>query len=188
MRGLPALIVLFLLSGCRSEMYDQAKYEPLEWTDFYDDNRSARHPVEGTVPRGYLRADTLAYQGRDEGGVANVFPWPVDKEVIERGRERYGIHCAVCHGAAGYGDGMIVQRGFPAPPSFHLERLREAPVGHYYDVMTNGFGVMYPYAARVSPEDRWAIIAYIRALQRSQNARLDDVPAETRSRLQGVAE
>lgn len=177
---------LLLTTGCWFDMRQQPKVKPLEPSDFFLDGQSARPLVADTVARGYLGLDTRFYQGKNEDGtLVEAFPLEITPEVMARGRERYDIFCSPCHGAVGNGQGMIVQRGFKAPPSFHLTRLREAPPGHYYDVITNGFGVMYSYASRVSPEDRWAIIAYIRALQLSQNATLDDVSPEQRNKLQG---
>lgn len=176
---------LLLTTGCWFDMRQQPKVKPLEPSDFFLDGQSARPLVADTVARGYLGLDTRFYQGKNEDGtLVEAFPLEITPEVMARGRERYDIFCSPCHGAVGNGQGMIVQRGFKAPPSFHLPRLREAPPGHYYDVITNGFGVMYSYASRVPPEDRWAIIAYIRALQLSQNASLDDVSPEQRNKLQ----
>lgn len=172
------LLSALILMGC-SDMKDQAKYEPLEASEFYADGRASRPLVAGTVPRGMDSQLDPAYSGKNEAGqFVDEFPFPVTREVVQRGRERYDIYCSPCHGYDGYGQGMIVQRGFPAPSSFHTDGLRQAPVGYFYDVITNGFGRMYSYAYRVDPDDRWAIAAYIRALQRSQNATQQDVPAE----------
>lgn len=176
---------VLVLGGCRQGMYDQAKYEPYEGSTFFADGRSARPLVPGTIPQGAL--EMRKYAGRIGNGYATAFPMPVDKALILRGQERFNIYCSVCHGRTGYGDGMIVQRGFPKPPSFHEERLRNVAPGYVVDVITNGFGTMYPYADRVPPEDRWAIAAYLRALQKSQNARLSDVPAELRATLDDPA-
>jgi hypothetical protein len=178
------LLASALAAGCSGQMSDQPRYEPLERSSFFSDGRSARRPVAGTVARGSLREDALLHTGAEGGKTSGRLPFPATRELLERGRERYGIHCAVCHGEAGYGDGMIVRRGFPTPPSFHDARLREAPVGHYFQVATEGFGAMMPYAARVSVRDRWAIAAYIRALQRSQYAALADVEPSERRRLE----
>jgi hypothetical protein len=163
-------------------MHDQPKYVPLRESTFFADSRSARPFVPGTVARGQLREDSLLYTGKIDGADATVFPFPITGRVMARGRERFDIFCSPCHGLAGYGDGMIVQRGFPAPPSYHTRRLRAAPAQHFVDVITNGYGVMYSYAARVPPRDRWAITAYIRALQLSQSARVASVP-EAQERL-----
>ena len=164
-------------------MHLQPKYKPLDSSNFFDDGRSARPPVPGTVARGHLRIDEHLYAGKVNGVPVDTFPFPITRHDLERGRGRYNIYCAPCHDDTGHGQGMVVQRGFPAPPSYHIERLRQAPVGHFFDVMTNGYGTMYSYASRVSPEDRWRIAAYIRALQLSEHATLDDVPEKERARL-----
>jgi len=177
-----ALCGLFLF-GCRLDMHVQPKYKPLDPSTFFDDGRSARPEVPGTVAHGHLRADELLYTGKVNGEPADVFPFPVTREVLERGRERYNIYCSPCHDYTGSGRGMVVQRGFPPPPSYHLERLVKAPAGHFFEVMTNGYGAMYSYASRVTPDDRWAIVAYIRALQLSQHATLEDVPPQEREHL-----
>ena len=173
---------LFLF-GCRLDMHVQPKYKPLDPSNFFDDGRSARPEVPGTVAHGHLRADDLLFTGKVNGEPADVFPFPVTREVLERGRERYNIYCSPCHDYTGSGRGMIVQRGFPPPPSYHLERLVKAPAGHFFEVISNGYGAMYSYASRVTPEDRWAIVAYIRALQLSQHATLEDVPPQAREHL-----
>ena len=172
------ILILFLCAACGGQMSDQPRYEPLEPSTFFEDGKASRDLVEGTVARGLLSDDTLRYAGRVDGQLADTFPFPVTMEVLERGQERYDIYCAPCHGYAGYGDGMIVQRGFSPPPSFHEDRLRAAPVGYYFDVITNGFGAMYSYRSRIRPDDRWAIIAYVRALQYSQNAPVADLNQE----------
>ena len=172
-----------LLSGCRLDMHIQPKYLPYEPTDFFADGRSERQPVPGTVARGQLRVDELFYTGEENGVESNRFPFPITRADLERGRERYNVYCTPCHDYTGSGRGMIVQRGFPQPPSYHIPRLREAPVGHFFQVMTNGFGAMYSYAARIDPADRWRIAAYIRVLQLSQNATVQDVPEEEKAKL-----
>lgn len=179
--GLAALALL--LSGCRMDMHIQPKYLPYEPSGFFADGRSERQPVPGTVARGQLRLDELLYTGKENGVVSNRFPFPITRADLERGRERFNVYCTPCHDYTGSGNGMIVQRGFPHPPSYHIQRLREAPVGHFFEVMTNGFGAMYSYAARVEPEDRWRIAAYIRVLQLSENAALPDVPEAERQKL-----
>jgi mono/diheme cytochrome c family protein len=158
-------------------MFDQPKVRPLQASTFFADGRASRPLPEDTVARGDLRGNELLFTGRIGGVVADAFPFAVTKEVLDRGQERFDIFCSPCHGRTGYGDGMIVQRGFKAPPSFHGDRLRQAPAGHFFEVMTTGFGVMYDYRSRVSPEDRWAIAAYIRALQLSQHASAADLDA-----------
>jgi mono/diheme cytochrome c family protein len=175
--------VAMLLSGCRLDMHVQPKYLPYEPTDFFGDGRSERPVIPGTVARGHLHDDELFYTGEENGVTADKFPFPITQADIERGRQRYNIYCTPCHDYTGNGQGMIVQRGFPPPPSFHIQSLREAPAGHFYQVITNGYGVMYSYAARVEPADRWRIAAYIRALQLSEHAAVTDVPDADRSKL-----
>ena len=189
--GLPAraralatlCLVAFLLAGCRLDMHLQPKYLPYEPSHFFRDGRSERPPVPGTVARGHLRLDELLYTGQENGAVSNRFPFPITKADLDRGREQYNVFCTPCHDYTGSGNGMIVQRGFPKPPSYHIDRLRTAPVGHFFDVMTNGFGEMYSYGSRISPEDRWRIAAYIRVLQLSQHATIQDVPESQRQKL-----
>jgi mono/diheme cytochrome c family protein len=165
-------------------MHDQPKYVPLRQSAFFNDERSARPLVEGTVARGQLHEDELMYTGKVKGEDATLFPMRVDAAVMARGQQRFNIYCSPCHGRTGQGDGMIVRRGYRRPPSMHQDRLRSAPPGHFFDVITNGFGGMYDYGDRIEVNDRWAITAYLRALQLSQNAKLDDVPAGERERLQ----
>jgi len=181
------MFVLALLalgaSACRQDMHDQPKYIPLRESTFFGDVRSARPLVEGTVARGHLRDDALLYSGKTGNADAAVFPFPVDTRVMARGQERFNIYCSPCHGRTGQGDGMVVRRGYRRPPSYHQDRLREAPVGHFFDVITNGFGAMPDYASQIAPADRWAIVAYVRALQLSEHATLADVPASERDRM-----
>ncbi len=178
--GMTALaLALITLAGCRQDMHNQPKYRPLRESDFYQDRRSARPIVEGTVARGDLEQDTYYYTGKVNGQPGTELPMPVTKELLDRGEERYNIYCSPCHSRVGDGNGMIVQRGFKQPPSYHIDRLRQAPIGHFYDVITNGFGAMSEYKAQIPVADRWAIAAYIRALQLSQNATKADVPAGT---------
>ena len=173
-----AVLCVVLVAGCRSDMNDQAKYKPLAASDFFADGRASRPPVPGTIARGHLDEDMHFFTGRVDGQLVTAFPFPVTREVLQRGRERYNIYCTPCHDRVGNGNGMIVRRGYKQPPSFHIDRLRDAPVGHYFDVMTNGLGGMPDYAAQIPVRDRWAIIAYIRALQLSQRASPGDVPPE----------
>jgi hypothetical protein len=175
--------VVMLLAGCRLDMHVQPKYLPYEETNFFPDGRTERQPVPGTVARGQLRLDELLYSGKENGTVADEFPFPITPADLQRGQEQFNVYCTPCHDYMGYGNGMIVQRGFPRPPSYHIDRLRAAPAGHFFEVMTNGFGRMYSYAARVTPEDRWRITAYIRVLQLSQHATVEDVPADQRDSL-----
>ena len=176
---LAAITLVLLLAGCRHDMQEQPHYIPFRLSNFFPDQRSARPLVAGTVARGQLHADRYLNTGMIGNQVGNDMPYPVTGQVLERGRERYDIYCAPCHSRLGDGNGMIVQRGYRRPPSYHSDRLRKAPLGHFFDVMTNGFGAMPDYASQIQPADRWAIAAYIRALQLSQNAPASDVPAGT---------
>ncbi|MGH9817298.1 MAG: c-type cytochrome [Candidatus Acidiferrales bacterium] len=178
------LLFTFYLSGCQQDMAQQPRVKPLGASSFFADGRGSRQPVEGTVARGQLRDDEHLYTGKVNGELVRTFPFAVTREVLERGRQRFNIYCTPCHGFAGEGDGMIVRRGFKQPPSYHIERLQTAPAGHFFDVMSNGFGAMPDYAAQVAVEDRWAIVAYIRALQLSRNATLADVPRGEREKLE----
>jgi hypothetical protein len=173
-------------TGCRQDMHDQPRLKPLAASSFFADGRSARPGVPGTVARGAeeLRENELLHTGKVKGTPADIYPYPITAPVLLRGQERYTIYCAPCHGASGAGDGMIVQRGFRRPASFDDERLRRAPAGYFVDVITNGFGAMPDYASEIRARDRWAITAYIRALQLSQRASIADVPASDRGRLQ----
>ena len=177
------MLSLALLGGCRQDMHNQPKYTPLRSSDFFPDGRSARAPVPGTVARGQLREDTLFYTGKVGDQFATQFPFPVTRTVLLRGQERYNIYCAPCHARTGNGFGMVVQRGYRRPASFDEPRLRSAPPGYYFDAMTRGFGAMSDYAAQIEPADRWAIAVYIRALQLSQHATLEDLPPVQREQL-----
>jgi mono/diheme cytochrome c family protein len=191
---LPVLLLLTLGVGCRRDMQDQPKMKPFRGSVFFADGLSGRQPIEGTIPRGFLRTDTEYFTGKKsptpgaspsvspsvqsvsgQNATANAFtddtdtfPFPITKETVRRGRERYEIFCSVCHGLTGHGDGMVVRRGFRRAASFNDDRLRQAPVGHFFDAITNGWGAMPSYASQIAVQDRWAIIAYIRALQLSQ--------------------
>jgi len=169
-------------------MGSQPRYDTLSQSTFYADQRSARPLPPDTVPHGLLQEDIEFYTGKVAGSNPSqdvtVFPFVITKEDILRGEQRYNIYCTPCHDPVGNGNGVIVQRGFTPPPSYHIDRLRQAPVGHFFDVMTNGWGAMPSYAGQVSPRDRWLIVAYIRALQLSQKATLDDVPADERAKLE----
>jgi mono/diheme cytochrome c family protein len=203
------LAVCVLAVSCRRDMQDQPKMKPLRSSTFFADGLSARQPVEGTVPRGYLRTDTALFTGKKNKNLSNIsagasttpagpqpsanapsgqnaypddvetFPFPITEDTVRRGQERFNIFCSVCHGKTGHGDGMVVRRGFRRAASFHDDRLRAAPVGHFFDAITNGWGAMPSYAAQIPVQDRWAIISYIRALQFSQN--LNSNPAVTPS-------
>jgi hypothetical protein len=173
-------------------MQDQPKYLPYRGSEIFADSLSSRNLVEGTVPRGYLREDSELYAGKGAAAAkaandtskapvsndVNEFPFPITREILDRGQERYNIYCSPCHGVLGDGQGMIANRGLNGPVNFHQERLRNAPLGHFYDVITNGLGRMQDYSMQIPPHERWAIVAYIRALQLSQNANVADVPAD----------
>ena len=168
--------VILALEGCDDgDMNRNGRIKPLEHHAFFENGQSARPPVEGTVPRGASAATRPAGQEK--------IPFAITRDVLERGRERYNIYCSVCHGLSGAGDGMIVRRGFTAPPTFHSDRLRAVPDSHFVDVMTNGFGAMYSYSDRVMLEDRWKIAAYIRALQLSQHVKLAELPEALRKEI-----
>ncbi len=165
-------------------MHDQPRLKPLRRSDFFADGRASRPLVPGTVARGQLREDPYFYSGMvGKGQPGNTLPLPVTEKLLQRGRQRFEVYCTPCHSRVGDGNGMIVQRGYRHPPSFHTDELRSAPIGHFFDVITNGFGAMPDYAQQVAPEDRWAIAAYIRVLQFSQHAALADFPAEARAGL-----
>jgi|SRR5262245_13648074 len=174
---------LVLLTSCRQQMAEQPRYDPLESSVLWDDGQSARPLVEGTVARGELRDDEQFYSGGSGTSVAVEFPFTITMEVLRRGQERFNIFCAPCHDRTGSGSGMIVQRGYSRPPSYHTDILRRQPVGHFFRVISQGFGAMPSFAAQIPAADRWAIIAYIRALQQSQNARLADVPESRRDQI-----
>ena len=176
------------LAACRQDMHDAPSYDPLQKTTFFANGAASRPLVANTVARGQLRADEHLYTGKVNGQAATEFPMPVTKDVLDRGQERFNVYCSPCHGRTGEGNGMVVQRGFRAPPSYHQDRLRNAPVGYFFDVMTNGFGAMQDYSAQVTVPDRWAIAAYIRVLQLSRHATVDDVPADRRGDLNRPAE
>lgn len=175
------------LPACRQDMHDQPRYKPLRASTFFGDGRSARPILEGTVARGQLREDPHLYTGKIGDQPADTFPFPVTRDVLERGRTRYDIFCSPCHDRVGAGRGMVVRRGFRQPTSLHDTRLREAKAGYFFDVITNGFGVMPDYAVQIPVRDRWAIVAYIRALQLSRHATLAEVPAADRAKLEAEA-
>ena len=178
-----AALVLLTCAACRQDMHDQPKYTAYKPSTFFADQRSARPAIEGTIAQGHLNEDELLNTGRVGGQPATTFPFAVDETLMRRGRERYDIFCSPCHGLTGDGDGMVVQRGYRRPPSFHIDRLRDAPAGHLYDVITNGFGAMPDYAAQIPVRDRWAITAYMRALQLSQNAAAAQLSPDAQGRL-----
>jgi len=180
------LVSALFAAGCRQRMAVQPRYDPLEPSDFFADGMSARPRIAGTVARGEIAADSFMATGKVNGQVADGFPFPVTEAVMNRGQERFNIYCSECHGRLADGNGMIPSRGYRRPPSFHSDALRNAPTGHFFDVMTNGFGAMPPYAAQVPVNDRWAIVAYVRALQLSQNGTINDLTPEQRGKLGGT--
>ena len=182
--ALASLILLSLALMACQPMRDQPKFLQSEATNLFPDGTSSRPFVPDTVPRGMAQDDTLLYTGRDQNGnYSTVFPFPVTADVLARGQSRFNIYCAPCHGRLGNGAGIVVARGFTTPPTFHSDTLRKAPVGLFYDVISHGFGAMPDYSTQILPRDRWAIIAYIRALQLSQNATINDVPQNERAAL-----
>ncbi len=184
-----ALAMLGLtLAGCRQDMHDQPKFVPLRASDFYPDKRSERPYPDGTVPAGEFQDNSPFYTGTANDAPIDYFPMQISAADLKRGQERFNIYCTPCHGRMGDGNGMIVQRGFRQPPSFHIDRLRTSPPGHFFDVMTHGFGAMPDYAMQVAPADRWRIAAYIRALQLSQHATMNDVPEGMRSQVKPLSE
>jgi mono/diheme cytochrome c family protein len=164
------------IAGCRQDMHNQPKYKPLRASNFFQDGSSARPLVEGTVARGTLQEDAAFFTGKVGTQLVKELPFPATREVLDRGQQRFDIFCAPCHDRTGSGNGMVVQRGYRQPPSMHIDRLRNVENGHFFDVMTNGFGAMPDYKAQISARDRWNIVAYIRALQLSQHAATADVP------------
>lgn len=181
------VILLVFMTGCHRDMYNQPKYKPLEPSTFFADGRSARQPVPNTIAVSEeIMTGELFTTGMVDGQVVDTFPMDVTREVVERGREQYNINCVPCHGLSGYGNGMVWRRGGVPPANFHTDRLRSAPSGHFFGVITNGYRYMYPYGNKITEEDRWAIIAYIRALQLSQNATPADVPPGELESVQGI--
>lgn len=178
------LLALLGTAACRQDMHDQPKYIPLRPSSFFADGRSERPLPTGTVARGHLDEDTLFYTGKGpDGKFLDDFPFPVTKDVVLRGQQRFNIYCTPCHDRNGTGQGMVTQRGFRHPPSYHIDRLRQVPNGYIFDVITNGFGAMPDYAPNIQPADRWAIISYVRALQVSYQGTVNDVPPESRAQL-----
>jgi mono/diheme cytochrome c family protein len=176
-------VTVLALTACHRNMYVQPKFLPNQQNLYFPNEQVNRPPVEHTVPRGPVDDGSVFYTGKTGNALATDFPVPVNTDLVANGREQFEINCSICHGRDGYGEGMIVQRGFPRPPSFHSDRLRAAPVGHFFEVITNGYGVMYPFGSRIAPADRWAIIAYIRALQLSQHATATQLEPADRDQL-----
>ena len=176
-----------LVAGCRQDMHDTPRYEVYEANPSFEDGRASRNPPVGTVARGQLRDDEQFYTGKVDGVFAATFPFAVTAADMARGRDRFTIFCTPCHGQLGDGKGMVVQRGLRQAANYHQDRLRQIAPGYFFDVITNGFGAMQGYAEQIPPRDRWLIAAYVRALQLSQNATVDDVPAADRGRLDATA-
>jgi mono/diheme cytochrome c family protein len=182
---------LAVLAGCHSDMYDQPRNDPLEKSDFFadaKDHRASRPLIPGTVAQGELPEDEAFYTGKRDGKLVDEPPLDVDQALLRRGQERFNIFCTPCHGLAGYGDGMIVQRGYRQPPTYHSDRMRGMAIGHFYDVITHGFGAMPAYAAQIPPQDRWSIAVYVRALQWSQYAKPGDLDEQQRQRLEAKSD
>ncbi|MFM8536420.1 MAG: c-type cytochrome [Acidimicrobiia bacterium] len=177
-----------ILAGCRQDMHDAPRYEAFEASSTFADNRASRTAPAGTVARGWLRDDEALYTGKLAGQAVNEFPFAIGREELARGQQRYNIYCTPCHGKLGDGNGMVVQRGLRQAASYHQDRLREEKLGYFYDVITNGFGAMQGYAEQIPVRDRWLIVAYVRALQLSQHASVNDVPADQRAALDAGAE
>ena len=174
---------LLLVAGCRQQMAETGREKPLDQSAFFDDRRVARPLVPGTVARGQVKADAAFYTGKTRDGLVDQLPVPLTQELLARGRDRYEVFCTPCHGRVGTGEGAVTKRGMRPPPSYHIQRLREAPVGHFFDVMTNGFGIMPDYAVQVPPADRWAIATYIRVLQVSQGIPAAELTPDERAKL-----
>ena len=182
--GLAALCVATLaLAGCRQDMHDQPKYRPLRASAFFENTSSARPLVDGTIARGTLQTDASFFTGKNGALFAGELPFPVTQAVLDRGQERFNIYCTPCHDATGSGNGLVVQRGYPKPQTYHSDRLRKIEAGYFFDVMTNGFGRMPDYRAQLTPRDRWNIVAYIRALQLSQHAAAADLTDADRAKI-----
>lgn len=179
-----AAVALAGAAACRQDMHDGPRFKPLQANDFFADGRASREIPAGTVARGFLRDDDVFFTGIQNGAPVERIPMPITAELVARGRERFNIYCSPCHGVSGDGDGMIVKRGYKRPTSYHDPRLRNERAGYFFDVMTRGFGQMPDYAAQVSPKDRWAVVAYIRALQLSQHASVGDLTADEKGRLE----
>jgi mono/diheme cytochrome c family protein len=180
---LTSVACLLFAAGCRQDMHNQPKYRPLRASPFFDNGSSARPLVEGTIARGTLQSDAAFFTGKVGGALVTELPFPVTQEVLDRGQERFNIFCSPCHDRTGSGNGIVVQRGYRQAASFHIDRLRQVEVGHFFDVMTNGFGAMPDYRSQIPPRDRWNIAAYIRALQLSQHAAPGDVPGGDPTKL-----
>ena len=175
--------LLAAVSACRQDMHNQPKYRPLRASAFFENTSSARPLVEGTIARGTLQTDAAFFTGKNGAMLVSELPFPVTKEVLDRGQERFNIFCRPCHDATGSGNGLVVQRGYPKPSTYHSDRLRKVEAGYFFDVITNGFGRMPDYRVQITPRDRWNIVAYIRVLQLSQHAAAADLPEADRAKI-----
>jgi mono/diheme cytochrome c family protein len=184
---LAIVATVLVIAGCRQDMHDTPRYEAFEASDSFAGNRASRVPPPGTVPRGWLREDEALHTGKVAGQAVTTFPFAIAREDLARGQQRYNIYCTPCHGRVGDGNGMVVQRGLRQAASFHQDRLRQESPGYFFDVITNGFGAMPDYATQIPVRDRWLIVAYVRALQLSQHASVEDVPADRRPLLDAPA-
>ena len=174
------------MTACRQDMHDGPRYEAFEANATFADGRASRNLPPGTVARGWLRDDEALYTGKVNGQLVDTFPFAISHDDLARGQQRFNVYCTPCHGRLGDGNGMVVQRGLRQAASYHQDRLRQERIGYFFDVITNGFGAMQGYAEQVPVRDRWLIAAYVRALQLSQNAKVDDVPADKRAELDGT--
>jgi mono/diheme cytochrome c family protein len=187
LRGAALLTIALGVAGCRQDMHDAPRLDPYEASSSFADGRASRNLPVGTVARGWLREDEALYTGKVNGQLVDTFPFAISHDDMARGQQRFNVYCTPCHGRLGDGNGMVVQRGLRQAASYHQDRLREEKIGYFFDVITNGFGAMQGYAEQVPVRDRWLIAAYVRALQLSQNAKVDDVPADKRGELDGAA-
>ena len=187
LRAAGIALLPLVLTACRQDMHDNPRSEPLEASRVFADGSASRMLVEGTVPRGHLNEDEFLHTGKVGGQPVTEFPFAITRTELDRGQDRFNIYCAPCHSRLGDGRGMVALRGHRQPPSFHIDRLRDAPPGYVYDVITNGFGAMPDYRAQLTPQDRWAVVAYLKALQLSQHATMADVPEAERGRIGSAA-
>lgn len=177
-------MLVALSAGCRQDMHDAPRYDPFESSEMFGNGSSVRPLVAGTIARGHLNEDAHLYAGKGADGLpAATFPFPITHADLDRGQERFNVFCAPCHGRTGIGNGMVVQRGYRQAQSLHIDRLRLAPPGYFYDVISNGFGVMPDYRSQITAEDRWRVIAYVRALQLSHQGTTSDMPADMLEQL-----
>lgn len=188
MKKIALLSITLSLVGCHTDMWRQAKVKTFEESPIFQNGAASRERVSGVIPHKKLKEDNAFYTGYENGKLVKQLPVKLTPELLKKGQERFNIFCTHCHGVQGYGNGMITQRGLElarTPANYHTDRLKNMPIGHYFDVITNGYGIMYPFADRITPEERWAIAAYIKVLQRSQQGSLSDVPLKEQQKIQG---